>query len=362
MKQDVNAQRNVLVIGHRGHPALRPEHTLASYELAIRHGADYIEPDLVATLDGHLVARHENAIAMVNEHDEVIEATTNVAELPQFANRLTSKVVDGKIIRGWFTEDFTLAEIKQLRARERIPLIRPGNTAFNDAFTIPTFEEILILAHQASQATGRVIGVYPETKHPSYFQSIDLALEERLLNVLNQFDMNRAQAPVFVQSFEVANLKAIREQSSVKIIQLIETQGQPFDLASRGDARTYAQMVSPPGLKDIADYAQGIGPHKSLVISSYDHTTPVAGSLVTDAHAHDLLVHVYTVRPENHFLPDVFQSKGANASASSYGNTKDEIISLLEAGIDGFFADSAQTAVPVVRQYLKASRDDELSL
>lgn len=188
----------MLVIGHRGASAQRPEHTLASYQQAIDDGADFIEPDLVPTKDGELVARHENAIAIVDAAGTVIEATTNVADVPKFAGRKATKVIDGISITGWFTEDFTLAELKELKARERIPKLRPANVSYNDQFQVPTLDEVIQLAKAQSVAKGRVIGIYPETKHPTYFRSIGLPLEKKLLDTLQKHDLNKADAPVFV--------------------------------------------------------------------------------------------------------------------------------------------------------------------
>jgi len=242
------------VIAHRGASALRPEHTLAAYQKAIDDGADIIEPDLVITKDGVLVDRHENALCILNADGSVKEATTNVAELPEFASRKATKVIDGTTITGWFTEDFTLAELKTLRARERIPVIRPGNVQYNDQFQVPTLQEVIDLAKAQSAATGRTIGIEPETKHPSYFKSIGLPLEAPLLATLERNGWNNKSAPVFVQSFEVSNLKEIRQQSTVRLAQLVSSSGRPYDFVLQGAAntRTYADMVTPDGLKEIA--------------------------------------------------------------------------------------------------------------
>jgi len=344
-----------LVIGHRGASALRPEHTLASYQQAIDDGADFIEPDLVPTKDGELVARHENAIAIVKDGN-LVEATTNVADVPKFASRMTTKVIDGTSITGWFTEDFTLAELKELKARERIPKLRPANVSYNDQFQVPTLDEVIQLAKSQSVAKGRVIGIYPETKHPTYFRSIGLPLEKKLIDTLQKHDLNKADAPVFVQSFETGNLKDIRLKSPVKIVQLIDGQGAPYDLAALSDKRTYADLVKPEGLAEIATYAQGIGVAKARVIPVADGKLGTPTSLVKDAHDRKLLVHIWTIRPENNFLPDSLK-KEPKTDPTAYGDTAGEIKAFLDAGIDGLFADSPATAVPAVKAYRAARRN-----
>jgi glycerophosphoryl diester phosphodiesterase len=344
----------VLVIGHRGASAQRPEHTLASYQQAIDDGADFIEPDLVPTKDGELVARHENAIAVVDAASgAVTEATTNVADVPKFAGRKTTKVIDGRSMTGWFTEDFTLAELKELKARERIPKLRPANVSYNDQFQVPTLDEVIQLAKAQSVAKGRVIGIYPETKHPTYFRSIGLPLEKKLLDTLQKHDLNKADAPVFVQSFETGNLKDIRLKSTVKIVQLIDGQGAPYDLVALSDKRTYADLVTPEGLTEIAAYAQGIGAAKARVIPVVDGKLGTPTTLVKDAHEKKLQVHIWTIRPENNFLPDSFK-KEPKTDPIAYGDTAGEIKAFLDAGIDGLFADSPATAVPVVKAYRAA--------
>src|SRR4051794_8147061 len=241
-----------VIIGHRGAAGYRPEHTLASYELAARMGADFIEPDLVSTSDGVLVARHESQISR----------TTDVADHPEFADRRATKTIDGVEHIGWFTEDFTLAELKTLRAKERIPGVRQENTIYDGWFEIPTFDEILALRERLSAELGRVIGIYPETKHPSYFASIGCPLEPPLVTALDRAGLNRRGAPVFVQSFETTNLRQLSGELNVPLVQLLDTEGGPADLAAVGDPRTYADLVTPAGLEDIASYADGIGPDK----------------------------------------------------------------------------------------------------
>lgn len=312
------ANARPIVIAHRGASGERPEHTLAAYDLAIDQGADFIEPDLVPTKDGILVARHENDIT----------DTTDVADHPQFADRKTTKTIDGAKHSGWFTEDFTLAELKTLRAKERLPLLRPDNSHFDGRYEIPTLAEIIALAKRRSAETGRVIGIYPETKHPTYFALIGLPLEDRLIAELTAAGWNDADAPVFIQSFEVNNLKALATKTGVRLIQLVASSGAPAD----GAHTSYAEMVTPAGLRAVAAYATGIGPEKTLVIDGDGNPT----TLVADAHATGLLVHPWTFRAENYFLPGKDRS-GINPRA--HGRLDDEIARHLAAGVDGFFTD-----------------------
>jgi glycerophosphoryl diester phosphodiesterase len=319
-----HAQTQPIVIAHRGASGYVPEHTLEAYALAIRQGADFIEPDLVMTRDGVLVARHENEIG----------GTTNVADLPQFASRRATKLIDGNPVTGWFTEDFTLAELKTLRVRERLPKLRADNTRYDGQLTIPTFEEVLKLARSASKAS---LGVYPETKHPTYFQRLGLPMEDPLLELLKRHGYASRESPVFIQSFETANLRALRGRTPLRLIQLIEAEGAPYDLASGGDSRTYSDLISPEGLADVATYADGIGVHKSLVIPRLaDGRLGSSTRLVTDAHAAGLLVHGWTFRAENEFLPKNFQSGDEPAA---HGQLAGEIVTFLNVGIDGFFTD-----------------------
>ncbi|QYY32091.1 glycerophosphodiester phosphodiesterase [Cupriavidus pinatubonensis] len=323
-----------LVIAHRGASALRPEHTLAAYAKAIEDGADVIEPDLVSTRDGVLIARHENDIG----------GTSNVAELPQFASRKRTKVIDGVRLTGWFTEDFTLAELKTLRARERIPKLRPANARLNDQFEIPTFDEIVQLAQQASLRTGRQIGLYPELKHPSYFRGIGLPLEDKLVDALRRQPYLR-EAPVFIQSFEAGSLRQVRKMinhgmPNVRLMQLIGNLKQtPPDWRLAGDTRTYGDMLTTTGLREVASYADGIGPEKNSVVprdAQGGLGSPTA--VVRNAHAAGLLVHPYTFRPENAFLPKAFQTGGDDATRSPAGMVR-EVQVFVAAGVDGVFTD-----------------------
>ncbi|WP_188054045.1 glycerophosphodiester phosphodiesterase [Sphingosinithalassobacter sp. CS137] len=307
-----------LVIAHRGASGERPEHTLLAYELAIDQGADFIEPDLVATRDGVLVARHENNIA----------DTTDVADHPEFADRRTTKEIDGTPQTGWFTEDFTLAELRTLRARERLPQLRTGNTAYDGQAVIPTFAEVVALAQRRSAELGRTIGVYPETKHPSYFARIGLPLEEKLLAVLRDAGWDRADAPVFIQSFEVGNLVALDRVTGVRLVQLMARAGGPAD----DPAASYAAMATPEGLRAIAAYADGVGPEKALILPEWDAPT----AFVDHAHAAGLEVHPWTFRAENLFLPAPLRS---GSDPAAHGDLQAEIARFLELGVDGFFTD-----------------------
>jgi glycerophosphoryl diester phosphodiesterase len=341
-----------LVIGHRGAAGYRPEHTLGSYQLAIELGADYIEPDLVSTKDGVLVARHEPEISQ----------TTDVASHPEFAARKATKVVDGVSLTGWFTEDFTLAELKTLRAVERIPAIRQRNTLYDGRYQIPTFQEVIDLAQQAGRRYHREIGIYPETKHPTYFRGIGLPLEPALVRTLNRNGLNRPDAKVFVQSFEVGNLQALHRVLRVPLIQLLSATGAPFDFVAAGDPRTYADLITPAGLRQVARYAAGIGPDKNMIVPrnpAGQLLTPT--TLVTDAHRARLLVHPYTFRNENSFLPLNYQ-RGTDPTA--YGNAFAEDALFFSLGVDGIFTDNSDTAVEARRDFLAtaaatATRDRE---
>jgi len=324
-----------IVIGHRGAAGYRPEHTLEGYKLAIAMGADYIEPDLVSTKDHVLVARHENNIT----------DTTDVAGHPEFASRKATKVVDGVTITGWFTEDFTLAELKTLRAKERLPLIRPANATFDGKFQVPTFQEVLDLVAEANKHRSFEdrIGVYPETKHPTYFDSIGLSLEEPLVATLKANGYTKPTDRAFIQSFEVGNLQQLHTMTRLPLIQLYSATGQPFDFTAKGDPRTYADLATPAGLKEVARYASGIGVDKTMVVPvGANGALGSPTSLVSDAHREHLLVHIYTMRNENNFVPPALRT---SADPTQRGNVEAEWAAYWGAGIDGAFTDDADTGV-----------------
>ena len=351
-----------LVIGHRGASGYRPDHTLESYKLAIDMGADFIEPDLVATKDGVLVARHEPNIT----------GTTDVATRPEFASRKTTKNVDGVNEEGWFVSDFTLAELKTLRA---VQPLSDRDQSFNGKFQIPTFEEVLDLAKAEGTKAGRTVGVYPETKHPTYHAKLGLPLEDRLLAVLSKYGYTTKASPVIVQSFEVSNLKYLRSKTQVRLVQLVDANDvnadgsmdltapydKPYDFAVAGDSRTFASLLTPAGLKEVKTYADGIGPWKPYLIPSKqvdankdgkpddlngdgkiderDRVMMPATSVVKDAHAAGLFVHAYTFRNEAKRLASDFK-----------GDPKAEYKLFFNLGVDGVFSDFTDTA--------KAARDN----
>jgi glycerophosphoryl diester phosphodiesterase len=311
-----------IVIAHRGASGLRPEHTPTAYRLAVDQGADFIEPDLCLTKDGHMVVRHENEIG----------GTTNIANHSEFAARKTTKVVDGEKIEGWFTEDFTLAELKTLRARERLPQLRPQSAKFDGTDAIATFEEVVALARSESKRVGRVIGVYPEMKHPSYFASLGMPFEAPLAAKLKALGLDSADAPVFVQCFEVQPLKAIRPLTKAPLIQLVSSDGGPADRKGVN----YKDMVSAAGLKMIATYANGVGPEWTMVVPVVDGGLGAATSLVSDAHAAGIAVHPWTVRAENYFLPPKLR---VGTDPAAYGDVDAVYRALFATGIDGLFSD-----------------------
>ena len=336
------AARPPLVIGHRGAAGYRPEHTLASYELAARMGADFIEPDLVSTRDHVLVARHENEIA----------GTTDVASRPEFAGRRVTKVIDGTATDGWFTEDFTLAELKTLRAKERLPQVRQENTMFDGRFEIPTFAQVLALRERLSKELHRVIGIYPEIKHSTYFASIGLDLETPLVEQVRGAALDKRIAPIFIQSFELTNLVDLRQRFGVnaRLVFLTSASGAPYDLASTGDPSTYADLSTAAGLRSLAGIVNGIGPDKSQIIPSRaDGTLAEPTSLVADAHEVGLVVHPYTFRAENTYLPVEYR---VGTDAAAHGRAIDEQLRFLRTGIDGLFTDQADIAVIARAEFL----------
>lgn len=339
-----------IVIGHRGASGYRPEHTLAAYALAIEQGADYIEPDLAITADGILVARHENAIG----------GTTNIAQHPEFADRKTTKTVDGMEITDWFTEDFTLAELKTLRAVERLPRLRAANTAFDGQFEVPTLAEIIALVRAANErrlaaattrgaAAPRPLGLYIEIKHSSYFRGIGKPIEERLVALLLREGLDSPEAPVYIQSFETSNLRLLKHMTRVRLSQLIGDTGAPFDFIAAGDPRTYADLATEAGLREIATYAQSINAAKSLIIPvTPDGRLGTPTSLVDNAHRAGLEVHAWTFRRENAFLPTELRSSEARSASGALDR---EIAAYLRAGVDGVFADHPDLAVAARQQF-----------
>ncbi|KAJ0181227.1 hypothetical protein K1T71_003312 [Dendrolimus kikuchii] len=292
--------------------------------------ADYVEPDLVMTKDKHLIARHDNELSL----------TTDVSERLEFASRYRNQTVDGKEISGWFTEDFTLEEIKSLRAIERIPHIRPGNARMDGSFRIPTFQEIIDLAKSMQISQKRLIGIYPEIKHSTHFSQLGLAMEESVVETLHRNGYHGPNAPVYIQSFEVNNLKELKTMTSLRLLQLYESDKslQPFDQAEAGTGLTYEEMSTPRGLLEVATYAYAVGPEKSYIIPR-DTSNRLGNktSFVDDAHAAGLKVHPYTFRAENAFLPVNYQTQ--DRSPSAIGDFTSEIRTYLDTGIDGLFSD-----------------------
>ena len=345
-----------LVIGHRGASGYLPEHTLASYRKAIEMGADFIEPDRVVTKDGELVARHEPNIT----------ATTDVSTRPEFASRKKTRMVDGVAETGWFVTDFTLAELRTLYAKQANPV---RDQSFNKQFPVPTFREILELAKSESARTGRTIGVYPETKHPTYHVAAGLPIEPRLLKILAEYGYTKKNSPVIIQSFEVQNLKDLRQQTGVRLVQLIDGDGvdaqgkvtlvapfdKPYDFAVRKDPRTFPDLLTPKGLAEIKTYADGIGPWKPYLrsakqvlgsdgkpqdlngdgkITDADRVLLAPTEVVKNAHAAGLFVHAFTFRNEKELLVSDYK-----------GDPKVEYAVFYELGVDGLFSDFPDTAL-----------------
>jgi glycerophosphoryl diester phosphodiesterase len=316
---------DILIIAHRGASGERPEHTLAAYERAIEQGADYIEPDLVVTKDLVLVARHETELS----------DTTDVASRREFEDRRRTKNIEGRRVTGWFAEDFTLAELRTLRVKERMPTVRPGNTAFNGLYQIPTFGEIIQLVRAKETETGRTIGLYPELKHPTLLleqEGIDAV--DLLVRELRQFDLDDADDPVFVQVFEVGPLQRLDKLVDVPLIMLISAEGGPYDEPTM----RWAEMITPSGLSQIAEYADGIGPFLGHVLNMDGSPT----SLVADAHAAGLAVHPWTLRRENVFLPPNARRPGGEAVIGCYDAVWDALVA---ADVDGVFTDNTAELV-----------------
>lgn len=322
-----------LVFGHRGASALRPEHTLASYAKAIADGADYIEPDLVCTKDGVLVARHEN---------NLIE-TSDVALRPEFASRRSKKMIDAELHDGWFVDDFTFAELKTLRAIERLPKIRPQNALYDGQFQIPSWEEIIDFVAAEAASSGRMIGLVPELKSSTYFSSVGLALEERFLATIAAHEYTR-RAPLEIQSFEVANLKYLRsklgQRANLRLMQLVLVEAQrPIDVVASNGTLTFAQMITPAGMREIATYADVVAPPTRAIIPlGKDQRLLAPTPLVENAHQAGLLVQPWTFRPENCFLAADFRNQAGENARNEAGSIA-EMKRYIEAGIDGFFSD-----------------------
>lgn len=315
-------ESDMLIIAHRGASAERPEHTLAAYERAIDQGADYIEPDLVATKDLVLVSRHENELS----------GTTDVASREEFEDRRRDKTIDGQKVAGWFAEDFTLAELRTLRAKERLPSLRPANARFDGLYQVPTFADIVKLVRAKEAETGRRIGLYAELKHPEFLlQESGIDMVDLLLREFRQLGITPAD-PVFIQSFEVGPLQRLRQRGGgFKLVQLIGPIGGPAD----EPAMRYADMVTPTGLAEVAKYADAVGTHIALVLTPEGAPT----SLVADARAVGLDVHAWTVRPENEFLPANLRT-GDDPKAKGCGDVK--LAAMLKAaGVAGVFSDGA---------------------
>ena len=338
---DFGSAKNRAVYAHRGASGYRPEHTLEAYRLAIKQGADVIEPDLVSTKDGQLVDRHENEIG----------GTTDVATRPEFADRKTTKTVDGVAYTGWFTEDFTLAELRTLRAKERIPALRPQNVAYDGKFEIPTLQEVVDLARKASRSTRRTIAIAPEIKHSTYFRSVGIDQESALLRTLRKNRLDHRRAPVIVQSFEVANLQRIRRESKVPTVQLLDAaKNRPADVVAAGGTTTYGDLATPAGLKGIARYATAVSPNTDFVIPR-DATTGASlapTSFVQDAHAAGLPVVVYTFRRENSFLP---LERRSSTDPAGIGDLQGYMTRMLQLGVDGLFTDNPDVGVAAVRAF-----------
>ncbi|CAG9575869.1 unnamed protein product [Danaus chrysippus] len=324
-----------LVIAHRGASGYVPEHTLGSYALAVTMGADYVEPDLVMTRDGHLIARHENELSF----------STNVDQHPEFADRRRTQTINGRNISGWFSEDFTLEEIKTLRSKETMSIFRIANVRMNEAFQVPTFQEVIDLIKVLEISENRTIGICPEIKYGTHFQQLGLAMEELVVNVLHKNGYVERNAPAFIQSFEVTNLKQLKKITDIRLIQLYGAKSStPYDQVLLGSNLTFGYMATPEGLANVATYASGVGPEKSYIIPrNLLNKLDTPTSFVKDAHALGLEVHPYTFRAENIFLPREYQINDVNG----LGNLTQEIKAFIDTGIDGLFIDHPDKLISV---------------
>lgn len=321
------------VIAHRGASGYRLEHTLTSYLLAIEMGCDYIEPDVVSTLDGVLVVRHENEIS----------GTTDVASRPEFADRRTTKIVDGTPHSGWFTEDFLAEELLSLHTVERLPQLRPDHCVYDGRHGIATLDDVLVMLGEVNARRQEPVGVYIETKHPTYFRDIGLGLDDALVDTLERHGWNEPDSKTVIQSYEVSNLQYLRDKTPVPLIQLFDLTGAPYDFVATLDPRTYETLATQEGLARVAEYAQGIGPHKSLVVPRDEHRRLLPPtSLVDDAHTQGLEVHIWTMRNENNFLPADFRTSD---DVAEHGDAAAEYRVFFEAGVDAVFSDFTDTAI-----------------
>lgn len=338
-----------IVIGHRGASGYRPEHTAMSYELAIAQGADYIEPDLVMTKDGVLVARHENEIGR----------TTDVDRHPEFAARKTTRTIDGETFTGWFVEDFTLAELKTLRARERRPAVRPGSAAYDGREPILTLQEVIDIAETGGAKRGRPVGLYIELKNPDYFRSIGLPMEKPLIGVLHANGLNTANAPVIIQSFWPSALMALRQMTPIKLMFLINSQPPPAAMLAANNIRAWSDVYSPAGLKTIAAFADIVGPETQLILprDKDGHALPPT-RFVADAHAVGLPVHVWSVNAENQELPVELRRGDPKDPAylNQLGDAAAQARALFAQGVDGAFSDQPDILVRTRAEFLKSRR------
>lgn len=332
-----------LVLAHRGASGYRPEHTLAAYDLAVEQGADYIEPDLVMTKDGVLVDRHEPEIS----------GTTDVADHPEFADRKTTKDLDGKPVTGWFVDDFTLAELKTLRAKERLGSMRPESASYDGQFEVPTFEEVLATREALSRKTGRVIGIIPEIKHSTYLHDEGFDPEAEVVRLVRQYHLNHPKAPLWVQSFELTALKDLRDEHGYKgkSTFLTTVAGGPYDLHAQGT--TYAELTTATSMQELSQWIDGFGPEKNAVIArNADGTLGEPTSFVRDAHAAGLKVTPWTFRAENTFLPTDYRS---GADPAAHGRMADEVTRFYEIGVDGVFCDQPDICVEARTDFLAGS-------
>ncbi len=335
-----------IVIAHRGASGYLPEHTLAAYSTAVLQGADFIELDLVSTRDGYLIARHDN----------VLDLTTNVAEVPEFRERRTQKIVDGRAISGWFSEDFTLEELRRLRAVERIPSVRPANARFDGQFGVPTLGEAIAVIQALEMTLEKDVGLYIELKHPTYFDEIGLPMEGALARELRESGYHEPQHKAFLQSFEIESLRRLNRVTDLRLVQLLSGFGQPYDLQTAGSSLTYGAMATADGLREIAAYADGVAPEKYGFLIPLDRRGNLAiedaSDFVAQAHAAGLVVHPYTFRAENEFLPADLRT---SADATELGAAAQEIGAFLALGIDGFFTDHTDIGVAARDRHVGAN-------